>query len=242
VEKKMENQKRWVIIKDERIDRAIETVLYESGGKDYADELKSRFQDVPFYYWGGLVRGAVFRALYGFNGKTKDIDVIIDDSKKSVDLFERMNGLNNVQSTRFGTPKWKPEKGMEIDLSTFEDSSKTKGFSKLNIKNVLKHCDFTPSAIAYCPKTKTLYSYGAIESIKNKEIDLNFSGDETCVLLARMILLSNKLMFKIGKKAIDYIKQNYSSKQDNQIKTYLEYKNNTEQYNTIIRTLKQISD
>ncbi len=170
---------------------------------------------------------------------------MIDDSIREID-FDRFPNRKDLEMSRFGSPKWKPEKDIEIDLVKFSNailnarkSAKNESLFP-NLNSILNGCDFTTSAIAYGFRNNILYSCGAVEGIKNQEIEI-LAEQDPAIMMCRLMLQSEKLKFKIGPRARNFIAQNYSTDIDNQIENYLNYKNIISEYSKVIWQLREYS-
>jgi hypothetical protein len=152
-----------------------------------------------------------------------------------------MKGFTDVYYSRFGSPKWRPSNGLEIDIVPFSNSTKLRNGYVLpnNLETSLSSCDFTTSAIAYSLDKGIIYCCGALEGIDKKEIDILYGdGEEPHILMTRIILHSKKLEFSIGVKANEFIKDRYNPEMDSHIKRYLEYKKMNEHLPLVLDNLK----
>jgi len=231
---------------DPQLINSIEKDLRESEYWIYLEKIiNDIFKEYHCYVWGGAVRDSIVGLNYNKNLPIKDLDILIDDSKKCVDFKESLQGLEGIFYTRFGSPKWKPIKGIEIDIVTFSNATMMRNKKNLSasLDVVLQSCDFTTSAIIYDPKEKVVHSCGAIEGIDKQEVDILYSeGDEMYVLLCRAILQAERLEFQKGPRAMQPIKEKYSSDMDDHIKKYMEYKGLEKKFDYVIQELKKIKE
>jgi hypothetical protein len=199
--------------------------------------------EYPSYLWGGAVRDPLVKAKYGRNGETKDFDILVDDLQGRIDFRKLLKGLNDIFYTRFGSPKWRPENGLEIDIAPFSNATKLRNGEQLPISldTALQSCDFTTSAIAYGLQDRTVYSCGAIEGIDKQEMDVLYpNGDEAHILMSRTIILAERLGFQVGSSAIRFIAEGYSQDLDIHIKRYLEYKGLEAKFEHVVEELRNI--
>jgi hypothetical protein len=202
-------------------------------------------REYPSYIWGGAVRDPIIRAKYGRNGETKDFDILVDDSQGRIDFRKLLVGLQDVFYTRFGSPKWRPENGLEIDIAPFSNATRLRNGERLpvSLDTALKSCDFTTNAIAYHFGEGSVYSYGAIEGIDKQEIDVLYpKGEEAHILMCRAVLLGERLGFKKGPVATKLIVEGYSPNLDAHIKRYLEYKKVKAKFEHVVEELRRIKD
>ncbi len=199
--------------------------------------------EYPSYLWGGAVRDPIVRAKYGRNGETKDFDILVDDSQGRIDFRNLLKRLGDMFYTRFGSPKWRPGNGLEIDIVPFSNTSRLRNGEQLPISldTALQGCEFTTSAIAYGLRDKAVYSYGALEGIDKQEIDLLYSeGEEAHILMCRVVLQAERLGFERGPKATGLIVERYSPDLDNHIRRYMEYKGLEANFEHVVEKLRKI--
>lgn len=195
------------------------------------------------YLWGGAVRDPIVKAKYGRNGETKDFDILVDDSQGRIDFKRLLRGLTDVFYNRFGSPKWRPENGLEIDISSFSNATRLRNCEGLpvSLDTALQSCDFTTSAIAYSLGDKIVYSCGAIEGIEKQEIDVLYpKGDEAHILMCRIVLHAEKLGFTKGQLATRLIAEGYSCELDSHIKGYMKYKGLETKFEHVVEELRRI--
>ena len=199
----------------------------------------------PSYLWGGAVRDPIVRAIYGYgqNDETRDFDILVDDSQGGIDLRKLLQGLGDIFYTRLGSPKWRPEDGLEIDIVPFSNATILRNGEQLPISldTALQSCEFTTSAIAYGLQDRTVYSCGALEGIDKQEIDLLYpDGEEPHILMCKVVLQTARLGFKRGPKATRLIEEGYSPDLDTRIKRYMEYKGLEAKFEYVVGELMEI--
>jgi hypothetical protein len=91
---------------------AIQRNLKESPYHDYVARVLEILCDKTVYLWGGAVRDPIARELYSLDFEIRDFDLTVDGSEERIDLRGLLNDLKGVHYSRFGTPKWKPKKGL----------------------------------------------------------------------------------------------------------------------------------
>ncbi len=200
----------------------------------------------PLYVLGGAVRDPIVTAKYGIIVKTRDLDILVDDSQGKIDFRKSLRDIRNVQySTRLGSPRWTPDEGLEIDIIPFSLATKLRTDSSLpvSLATTLQSCDFTTNAIAYGLRDNKVYSLGALEAIDKREVDLLHSeADRDYILMLRAVMLAKKLKFQIGQRMIDLIVSEYSPDKDSSINEYMMYKKTAPMFEEVIRTLRQIKN
>jgi tRNA nucleotidyltransferase/poly(A) polymerase len=230
------------ISRDRSFIDAIQRNLENSRYHRYLERVLEILEDRVVYLWGGAVRDPIVREMYDQKVETRDFDFTVDDSEKRIDLNRLLVGLEGLTSSRFGTPKWKPAKGLEIDIWPFSAGTifRIKNLP-VNLENVLRSVDVTTSALAYGIDDKTIYSVEALNDIERKEVNvLNQYGEDPSALMCRLVLQSHRLKFEVGKKGRVYVAKRYSPDLDLGIKRYLNYKGAKPLFNFVVRRLRQI--
>jgi len=195
------------------------------------------------YLWGGAVRDPLIKQRYGRNGHINDFDVLVDDAEEAIDFETIFKGESNVYVNRFGTVKWKPVDGFDIDVSRFSNANIVKtGKFPASLDTSLRSCDFNTSAIAYDLADGTIYDHSALDGIEKQEVDLlEHAGDEPHVMMARLILHADKFGFTIGPRGIALIEEGYTPKLDDSILGYLKYKGLEDKQAYILQRLSEIA-
>jgi hypothetical protein len=226
---------------------AVENNLEESRFHEYVNRTLSRIlQYHDAYLWGGSVRDPVVKSMYG-NGnipETRDFDVLVDDSEGRIDFKKLLEGLGEMYQTRFMSSKLRLVNGLEIDVAPFSNSSRLLNGENLPIclETVLTGCEFTSSALAYRLRDRTIYSNGAIESIRSKEIELLYAYEAPHILMSRLVLHERRLNFTIGERAKRLVVDNYSPELDKSIREYLEYKKLQDDFSFVVERLREIKN
>ena len=232
------------ISRDKRFIDAIQRNLEESPYRKYVERVLEILDGKVVYLWGGAVRDPIVRELYGLDFETRDFDLTVDDSKERIDLRRLLKGLKGMYSSRFGTPKWRPIKGLEIDIGPFSAATifKRKNLP-INLETTLISVDVTTSAIAYGLEDKTIYSVKALDDIKKKEVNvLNPYGEDPSALMCRLVLQANHLSFEIGKKGRSYIAERYLPDLDGHVRRFLEYKGAKRLFPFVVGRLRHIQE
>ncbi len=228
----------------------IESVQEELQTNPHRDYLNKVINEIlegrKCYLWGGAVRDPIIKRKYGRNGHINDFDVLVDDSEDPLDFRTTFKGTSNVFYNRFGTVKWKPVDGFDIDVSRFSNANMLRNGGRdkyaVSLETSLASCDFNTSAIAFDLADNTIYDNGALEGIEKQEIDLlEHAGDEPHVMMVRLILHSDKFGFTIGPRGNRLIAEGYSPKLDENIQSYLHYKNIGEQQEYLINRLRNVA-
>lgn len=233
---------------DKRLVQAVQRELETNPYKKYLNHIVHEvLAGRKCYLWGGAVRDPIVKELYGRNGHVKDFDILIDDSDEPVDFRAIFKGENNIFYNRFGTVKLKPTTGFEIDVSRFSNANLVRNGGKdrypVSLETSLISCDFNTSALAYDLKTGVIYEHNALDAINKKEIDLQeHAGDEPHVMMARLILHSDKLGFSSGPKGEKLISKGYSPVLDKNIGRYLGYKDLSKKQERVLGKLNEIAN
>ena len=227
--------------------QAVENNLKGSKFYEHVNKTLSRIlQYHDAYLWGGSVRDPIVRSLYG-NGEipeTRDFDILVDDSDGKINFKKLLYGLGEMHQTRFMSSKLRPANGLEIDVVPFSNSSRLLNGEELpvSLETVLTGCEFTSSSIAYGLKDRRIYSNGAIESIKSKQIELLYAYEASHILMSRLVLQLRRLDFKIGERAKKLVIDNYSPELDKYIMEYLEYKKIQNEFSFVVERLREIKN
>ncbi len=233
------------IIKDPELIDSVQSNYRSSAHASYIDSLvNGLLKPYKIYLLGGAVRDPIINYLYDRNISTGDFDLLVDDSEREFPIIEMFRDLEGLTLNNFSSPKWKPEKGIEIDVVAFSNVTMIKNLESddVSLETVLKSTDFNTGAIAYDMAKPTIYSYGALEAIKKQEIEIAYvKGLALNMLLSRLALQSEKLGFSLGPKAKKLIADKYTPQLDERIKYYLEYKEMPEKYDFVIKKLREIT-
>ncbi len=205
----------------------------------------SRFEDFPIFLWGGAVREPILRQIYpDFKiFEISDFDLMVDDSNKTVAFHNHLKDIKSISINRYGHPKWKIKKYLEVDIGLFSDSNKLRKGENVEvcIETVVEGADINTSAIAYDIRNQVIYSYGAIEAYRKKEVDINYpEGNDPYAQMPRVILHAHNLDFNLGKNAVDLIKRKYTPESKEQIRKKLIYWKKQRKYNFVISQLDAI--
>jgi hypothetical protein len=206
------------------------------------------------YFWGGAVRQPVYHVMYKGNGwKTNDWDIIVDDSALSEPLdldamfAEELRDPKKCSHNRYDMIKWKPKRGVEIDVSRFSNANLIrKGIkTKSSLAVVLAGCDFNTGSIAYGLRDEKIYDDGAIEGLRAKVIDFNYGDDEDFVLMARLVMHAHDMDFTIGTGGLTFILNRYTDETarayNKQIREYLRRKGKSRRGKEVVDRLCEIA-
>jgi len=184
---------------------------------------------------GGFVRDSILEVLYGYNFPINDLDILITDKN----FVEKTNYFEKKHFSKLGGLKFKYN-NFSIDLFGINQIYflNENPFLAKNLENVLKGVDISTSAIAYNIGKGEIYDESAMEGIYKKEVNiLNPEVVDSGTTITRLIIHADKMNFKIGEIGIKYIKENYSSKAEKEIKDYLKYKEITHLFPLVKKTL-----
>jgi hypothetical protein len=228
-----------VTTQDSRYVTPVKTFLTSGEHVPYLQRLLDDvFVDRRVLFWGGAVRDPILSAVYGKSCSTNDFDLLIDDSEEAVDFPRLLGGLGDIFYTRFGSPKWRPDNGFEIDMVPFSNTGKSHLVGDPALEAALQSCEFTTSAIAFDPRKEIIYSCGAFEGYNANEIELLRPDlEETHILVTRLALMSMRFGFNPGPKASELISTQYQSTLDRRILRYLRYKDKENQAPKVIEWL-----
>ncbi len=233
-------------IREPRYINAIETYLKNDQHDKYVKQLFQTLDnhEIKYYIYGGAIRNPITEQIHNRHIPTSDIDILIDDSEKDINIEELLRYLDGkIYTTSLGSPRWKPEDKLQIDIVKLSNATKLKHNPNLptSLETTLKSCDFTPSAIAYDPEEKAIYSNGAIEAIEKQEFELLYTKDlQPETLMCNLILKSEKTGFNIGPKAKTLIIEEYNPDLDQKIKDYMTHKGTEDKTDHVIDRLQII--
>ena len=228
--------------------KSIEIHLKNDPHNKYVEQLFDKLDnsEISYYIYGGAIRNPIASQIHERNIPISDIDILIDDSKKYINLEELLREYDsNISKPSLGSPRWIPEDKLQIDIVKLSNATILKHDKDLpnSLETTLTSCDFTPSAIAYDPKKEIIYSYGAIEAINNQEIELLYIKDlSPATALCNLILKSEKMEFSIGPKAKTLIIEEYSPDLDQDIINYMIHKGAEEKSDHVIKKLQEIQN
>lgn len=226
--------------------------LEKSSGYDYLGKfILPNLAAYTIYLWGGSLRDSVVEQILGKEfDENRDIDILVDDSQLEADLKNLLGHLDNISFYKNGISKIKIGKDFTIDISKFSNSQEFHnipyvGFNKASILNpeeVLKKCDFTVNSMMYDLGKNVIYDYLALDDIRSQQIDLLCPREKPYTLMCRIILLSEKLGFKIGNNAKKFIAMNYHKELDDDIQSYMNYRGSINKYQFLIERLREIKN
>lgn len=232
------------IIDDPKLVEAVRDNLDRSEYRDYVNHVVNDIlAGRESYLLGGAVRDPIVKFLYGTNGPTKDFDLLVDDTEQPLDVHELFKGEMDVFYTSFGTVRWRPKRGLEIDVTTFRNANPIRVGEEVepSLELWLSTCDFNTGSIAYGFRNRVLYDFKAMEGIRQKQVDVIGGGDPPYKMMARLVLHSDKLGFDIGQRGLDLIRDQYSPSLDEHIGVYLDDKQKSEFFERVTSRLKEIA-
>lgn len=186
------------------------------------------FSDEKIYILGGFVRDSILNVINGYNFPINDLDILVDDSYFRDKTFNFRGYFDQKSISRFGGMKLKyrnPLFSMDIfSMNNILFLNQNPNLEK-NLENVLEGVDLTTSAFAYNLDNKEIYGHPlALKSIHNMDVDVLNKNSLISSTISRLITHSCKMKFKLGEKAIDYIKEKYNPELDKEIYSFLNYK------------------
>lgn len=241
--KKLINSIKIEISKNPKFIAAVQKYLNENSCAEFISNLINNIlKDYTVYLWGGAVRDPIVKMEHGLDKMTKDFDFLVDDSRRKINFESLLKGMGKIFYTRFGAPRLKLDNGFTVDIVPFSNAPILEKYREypISLETMLRNCDITTSAIAYGFKDRTIHSARALEGIRKKELDILYPDQEERVLMPRIVIQADKLKFKIGSKAIKFIRENYSLKLDKDIKDYLKHKNLEHLFGFVIKNLRKI--
>jgi hypothetical protein len=220
--------------------------------------ISDRLRGFECYLWGGAVREPVYHSMYNGNDgnqwRTLDWDLLVDDSDQDEPLdldpfFREELRSGTCSHNRYGTIKWKPRDGLEIDVSRFSNANmiRRSETSERSIVVCLASCDFNTGSIAYGIQTGILYEDGAMDGLRNRVVDLKYADDEPHILMARLIMHSKDMRFAIGPAGIALITNHYTHENaqglNKKIFEYLHRKGKDKEarYEEVINRLRELT-
>lgn len=211
------NLPRLRTVRDVRAVSIMET--YVSPYKEVLDAILEQFPQ-PVYIFGGPPRDVLRYVLEGVQLQPPDdLDVFIDDSDKrptKQELEGKITSLSFGEVTIFDF-----ERVVCIHLRTdliyeiFPFSGKFIYLEypqlPVTLETTLAAIDLNTSAGCYDLRNKQIISCGVLEGIERRVVETQYvhplSIDDT---LARLIIHSAKLGYRLGSKAVDFIQRNYT--------------------------------
>jgi len=189
--------------------------------KDF-NKIKEIFPLNKINILGGFTRDSILQVLYGYNFPVNDLDILVETK----DFENQTKSFPQENRSRFGGLKFE-YKNFSMDFFGLNQIFYLRDNPNLNknLENVLKGCDLTTSAIGFNLRNNTFHSVHAFRDIYRKEINVNpHDYLKIAPTISRLILHSDKMNFRVGDSGIKYVKENYSSELDKEIKEFLEYK------------------
>ena len=232
------------VVEDPNLVEAVQENLDNSPYKGYVEHVVNDIlKGKVAYLWGGAVRDPIVHLRYGIELPTNDFDILVDDSDGKLDVGKLFEGEVDVFFNRFGTVKWRPVNNLEIDVSSFNNANSIKAGLGVDptLDAMLTSCDFTTGSIAYGLQDRKIYDFKALAGIQAKEIELVYEADEPHILMARLVLHSDKLKFTIGERGMEFIRQSYTPELDRHIARYLTYKEKSDKTPRVTDRLKEIA-
>jgi len=240
------------IIKDPAYVQAVQHNK-ENAPDEVHQVIEEKLKGITSYFWGGAVRDPIFHVMYQTFPRTDDWDILADDSFQEKplaldDLFEMEIQIGTASHNRYGTIKWIPCKGVEIDISRFSNANmiRNKETDERSLEISLASCDFNTGAIAYGFQNGIIYDGGALEGLKNKTLELHYGDDDPHVMMARLMMHTNDMGFTLGPRAFGLIKRRYIQKTckkiNGKIFDYLQRKGKLNRFKEITIRLAEISE
>ncbi len=234
------------IVKDTRLIKAVKDGLRALPAWECRRKVLNNLEDYKVYLYGGALRDLMTNNINGSEIIINDFDWLVDDNENPRSVAKLLKGAEGLTRNRFGNVKLVMNNFAEMDIIPFSTTylnlsqEATPPSQPITIENILLESDFTPNSVAYSLNERVLYDYKAIHAIKSKVFELINPKDYDYVVLAKIILQSDKLGFSLGPKAQAFIEDKYSPRLDKDIKEYLEYKNKSENYSRVISRLREI--
>jgi tRNA nucleotidyltransferase/poly(A) polymerase len=190
---------------DQRLTEAVKRTTDEHQYAEEVYKIIKKLDGINSFLCGGSVRDPIVKVMYGTENRINDFDFLVDDSKEKIDFKKLFPECKTY--TRFGSPKLKPFQDLTIDIFPFSNATTLKKIkASVSLETFLKSVHITTSAIAYNLKENKIYSCEGLEDIRKKQVDILYSQGETKpALMATLILHSEKLDFRLGQKAKDFI-------------------------------------
>gem|GEM_PF-6660694 len=186
-----------------RINENLDRIHSQMAAWDAAQPLLERFRNekVLFYEIGGTVRDAFIAEYIGEFRISKDLDFLVDDRRRPVNLFRFFDGLpGTVTTNRHGNPKWRFEGGEMDILSQDRDQYNS-------LRDRLFGADINIGMFLHYQDGTFFWNDAAIRGIKSKTIEIY---PENVVFPASSIIkalhLEERLGFRIGEETEAYIR------------------------------------
>lgn len=203
--------------------------------------LQNKIPQEKIYIVGGGIRD------FYLQKPISDLDIVIK-SKEKKSLFDIFKNDGICEKTAFGGLMLKLDfeglKDFLIDIWYFDDAYNLQTGNDYNEADFLSGFDFKINSAMYELNSKTLfYCSDFFNDLDSQRICFN---NLNCVamismLIARSILLRNKLSFRLDEKIIQYIKKNYQTSFNVEIKKYLKIKGKEQDFYPIINEIRKIA-
>jgi tRNA nucleotidyltransferase/poly(A) polymerase len=233
-------------IEDSSLIEAVKKSLHQGPYCSIVKELcEGVLKNHPVFLIGGAVRNPLIKAIHSENREPSDYDLLVDDSTKPIDFRKFLDDNFDLVYNRFGNIKLRNETGLSVDIVSF---SRKKLYIDGNhgenptLDAILQSGDFVMSSLAFDLDNEVIHSYGALQDIKNRKINILRVTETESTVMSRAVLYERKLAFNICEETKSFIAQKYSPKMNDEIRKYLEYKNKSKDYNYAIGRLRQISE
>jgi len=242
------------VITDPQLVNAVDKALKEYPGYEFARGIFDRLPG-PKYFWGGVIRDAIAEEIHGQAIWIRDHDLIVDDSKEPISLNNSLRGFRRVlpsYTNRFkrpiqanNTPSYpnarvESPQGNHVDIGLFSNANRLRKGECIAVcmETVLTGTDFTPSALMYDPQKGLIYSFGAIEAIKKKEVDIGYEQASTPArMMAKGVTLADKLNFSLGPRFVEFVEDNFSNQLESDIHRALKDRGEKHYMDTVMETL-----
>jgi len=187
------------------------------------------------YVLGGTARDIARTLIYGQHHPLNDLDLLVNCP--TAEVLERLQQYAPLEKTSLGAPRIKCDEEFHIDIVPF--SLWNYANNPQHVMDIIHKCDITTSALGISLETGNMYGARAIESIRKKEIDIQFENSIFPVHLARLAQHARKLDYVIGEHTVDLIQKKYTPHLDEEILAYANKKGYPEPLEliTIIRNL-----
>ena len=195
------------------------------------DKVLAAFPE-PVYVFGGPPRDIMRHVLHGVELKPpSDLDLFIDDSARTIspaELLERSAGagIGDVKMFSFEVVHYTHVTVNDMLYEIFPFSGKFIYLDHeelpVGLEATLAAIDLNTSASCFDLRGERLVSCGALDGIKNRQVETQFVHHYSIVdTLVRAIMHSRKFGYPLGPKALRHIREQYTPERKPEITAHV---------------------
>ncbi len=232
-------------------DPGVTTLMYDylKPYKHVIDKVLAAFPE-PVYVFGGPPRDIMRHVLHGEELKRpSDLDLFIDDSAHTIspaELLERSRGagIGDVKMFSFEVVHYThvTVEGILYEIFPFSGKFIYLEHDDLNVslEATLAAIDLNTSAGCFDLKNGRLISCGALDGIRNRQVEIQFMHHYSIVdTLVRAVMHSRKFGYALGPKALRHIKEQYTPERKPEIVAHVRNKHPEMDPSEVLDVLQQ---